>query len=72
MHEVTSVQSNWERNCPRAVLHYCMATTLSEGGLEEGSGRKFSTVLSKSVRRRSCKAAQEPGSPSVQPWVLLG
>lgn len=27
-----SVQSDWESNCPRAVLQYCITTSLSEGG----------------------------------------
>lgn len=29
---VMSVQSDWESNCPRAVLQYCITTSLSEGG----------------------------------------
>lgn len=69
-----SVQSNWERNCPRAVLHGCITTTLSEEGIEGGSGSRFFTLFAEarsSEKLHTCPGAGESQFPALNISVVL-
>lgn len=56
-----SGQSDWEGNCPRAVLQYCITTSLYEGRKEreKSSSRKLHFFLLFIIKTRNLRGFSE-------------